>query len=82
MLRPGEGGRETHVQADPKGTALTTPSTTSIKTVAEYFKIGDGSTQDDARNSLSAFAREWKALSDRDKDDIRSGIADGTYDYA
>ncbi len=52
----------------------------TIKTVAEYFKIGDGTTNSqtgDPRNSLGAFAREWKALSDDDKAEIKDGIANG-----
>jgi hypothetical protein len=53
----------------------------SIKEVAEYFKVGDGTVSDDPRNSLTVFSREWKALDETDKTQIRDGIGNGTYDY-
>jgi hypothetical protein len=51
----------------------------SIKTVADFFKIGDGTTNSetgDPRNSLTAFSKEWKALTDEDKAEIKVGVAD------
>lgn len=47
----------------------------SIKQVADFFKIGDGTTADDPRNSLSAFSKEWKALSDAEKAEVKTMIA-------
>jgi hypothetical protein len=53
----------------------------SIKDVADFFKVGDGTVSTDARNSLSAFSKEWKALSEDEKAQIRNGIGDKSYDY-
>lgn len=55
--------------------------TASIKTVADFFKIGDGTVSADPRNSLTAFSKEWKALTDDEKAQIRDGIGDGSFDY-
>jgi hypothetical protein len=50
----------------------------SIKQVADFFKIGDGTTGEggDPRNSLTAFSKEWKELSDTDKAEIKAGVAE------
>jgi hypothetical protein len=53
----------------------------SIKDVADFFKIGDGTVSADPRNSLTAFSKEWKALSEDEKAAIRNGIGDKSYDY-
>lgn len=31
--------------------------------------------------TMSAFRTEWQALSDKDKNDLRNGIGDGTLSY-
>lgn len=54
---------------------MTTPTNagTSIKAVADFFRK-DGET-------LSDFSKQWKELSDKDKADLRNGIADGSLTY-
>lgn len=56
-------------------------SEATIKQVADYFKIGDGTVSTDPRNSLTSFSREWKQLSDEEKAQIRGGIGDRTFTY-
>lgn len=54
-------------------------ATVSIKQVADFFKIGDGTTSSDGgdpRNSLSSFSKEWNALTDDEKAEIKAGIAE------
>lgn len=53
----------------------------TIKQVADYFKIGDGTVAADPRNSLSAFGKEWRELPEDEKQQIRQGIGDGTLTY-
>lgn len=53
----------------------------TIKQVADFFKIGDGTVSADSRNQLTAFSREWKSLDEKSKEDIRNGIGDGTLNY-
>lgn len=53
----------------------------TIKQVADYFKVGDGTVSADPRNSLTKFSGEWKMLSDAEKEQIRNGIGDGTFTY-
>lgn len=53
----------------------------TIKAVADFFKIGDGTVSADSRNSLTAFGREWKALSDESKTQLKQGIGTGTLTY-
>ena len=31
--------------------------------------------------TMSDFSKDWKALPDRDRDDLKKGIGDGTLDY-
>lgn len=45
----------------------------SIKDIRDNLKI-EGET-------LKDFAATWKDLSDKDKDDVRKGIADGSMTY-
>jgi hypothetical protein len=45
----------------------------SLKQIADFFRK-DGET-------LSQFAEQWKALSDKDKTDIKAGIGDGSLTY-
>lgn len=47
--------------------------TVSIKDVMEYFGKGDG--------GLKGFQAEWKALTDKDKEQLKQGIGDGTLTY-
>lgn len=50
----------------------------TIKEVADFFKIGDGTTNPetgDPRNSLTAFSKEWKQLTDADKAEVKAGVA-------
>lgn len=53
----------------------------TIKQVADFFKIGDGKVSTDPRNSLTAFSKEWKELSDDEKTQLKQGIGDGTLTY-
>jgi hypothetical protein len=48
----------------------------SIKQVADYFKIGDGTVSADPRNSLTAFSKEWKALSAEEKEWFKTAIGE------
>lgn len=43
---------------------------TSLKDIAKYFNM-----------TLSEFSKEWRALTDKDKADIRGGFDDGTMNY-
>jgi hypothetical protein len=45
----------------------------SIKDVADYFRKGN--------QPLKEFTEEWKLLSDKDKEELKQGIGDGTLDY-
>jgi len=60
---------------------MTAPKVASITDVARFFKIGDGKVSTDERNSLSAFAKEWKDVPDESKAELRKGIGDGTLTY-
>lgn len=31
--------------------------------------------------TMAQFSKDWKALSEQDKDDLRKGIGDGSLDY-
>lgn len=53
----------------------------TIKQVADFFKIGGGKVSDDPRNSLTAFSHEWKALTDQDREQLKTGIGEGTFTY-
>lgn len=53
----------------------------TIKQVADFFKIGDGKVGDDPRNSLTAFAKEWKELPESSRGQFRVGIGSGTLTY-
>jgi hypothetical protein len=53
----------------------------TIKQVADFFKIGNGTVSDDVRNGLTAFAKEWKELSTDSKNQLKAGIGDGTLTY-
>jgi hypothetical protein len=44
---------------------------TTIKDIKDFFGY----------STLSEFSVDWKALSDRDKEQIRGGIDDGSFDY-
>ena len=43
----------------------------TVKVVKDFFE----------EKSISKFTAEWKELSEKDKDDIKKGIGDGTLDY-
>jgi len=58
-----------------------TVSKATITEVARFFKIGDGKVSTDPRNSLSAFAKEWKEVSEAGKTELRQGIGDGSLTY-
>jgi hypothetical protein len=45
----------------------------TLKDVMNYFKK-DGETTKD-------FTEQWKQLSDKDKDDLKKGLGDGTLNY-
>ena len=45
----------------------------SLSDVAKFFRRGN--------EPLSEFAKEWKALDDKSKEQIKKGIGDGTYNY-
>ena len=49
----------------------TQPAT--LKDVRDYFK--------QEGENLTDFGKEWKELSDKDKDDLKKGIGDGTFTY-
>jgi hypothetical protein len=53
----------------------------TIKEVAEFFKIGDGSVSADSRNSLSNFGKEWRELDEAGKTQLREGIGNGSLTY-
>lgn len=44
--------------------------------VFQYFS--EGKTND---YKMSAFRDDWNQLTDKDKEDLKSGIGDGTYNY-
>lgn len=48
----------------------------TLKQVAEYFRSGEGGYE-----SLSAFSKDWKLLSETDRAQIREGIGNGTLTY-
>lgn len=51
----------------------------SIKQIADFFQIGDGTKNaetGDPRNGLGSFAKEWKALSDEEKAEFKAGVAE------
>ncbi len=43
----------------------------TLKDISTFFGYG----------ALAAFAKDWKALDDKSKDQIKGGIKDGTFDY-
>jgi hypothetical protein len=43
----------------------------TIKDVKDFFGY----------SNTTVFAADWKRLSDKDKDDLRNGIGDGTFTY-
>lgn len=45
----------------------------SIKDVAEAVKV-EGET-------LSAFSKQWRELSEQDKEDLKKGVGDGSMTY-
>ena len=45
----------------------------TLKDVRDYFKR-DG-------EALTDFGKEWKELSDKDKDDLKRGLGDGSLTY-
>lgn len=45
----------------------------TLKQVADYFRLPG--------QTLKAFTEEWKALSDEDKDQLKSGLGNGTRTY-
>lgn len=51
--------------------ATKTPVEVPINTIRKFFGY----------TSATAFAHDWKLLSDRDKDQIRRGIGDGSLTY-
>jgi hypothetical protein len=46
-------------------------ATLTIKDMKEFFGY----------TKLADFSKDWKELSDKDKQDIRQGLADDTYNY-
>lgn len=46
-------------------------SPVTLKDMKDYFGYA----------KLSDFAADWKALSSQDKEDIKKGLSDGTYNY-
>lgn len=48
------------------------PEQFTLKDISKFFGY----------TSLSEFAKDWKQLDDRSKDQIKGGIQDGTFDYA
>lgn len=47
----------------------------TLKQIGDYFRQGDKS------YTLKGFADDWKLLSDKDKEDLKKGIGDGTLTY-
>lgn len=52
----------------------------TLKQIADFFIVPDANGK--RSGGLTAFAAEWKALTDKDKDQIKAGIGDSTYNYA
>ena len=48
-----------------------TNTTVTLKDLAKYFGYA----------KLSDFSKDWQTLTDQDKKDIKSGVADGTFNY-
>lgn len=51
----------------------------TIKQIMDYFNAD--LTAGDPRKTLKSFSAEWKALSDKDKVEIKEGLSDGTFTY-
>ena len=47
--------------------------TASIKDVADAVKVPG--------ESLSAFSKQWRELSDKDKEDLKTGVGNGSMTY-
>lgn len=45
----------------------------TLKQVADYFRLPG--------QTLKAFTEEWKALDDESKEQIKSGLGNGTFNY-
>lgn len=43
----------------------------TLKDIKDYFGY----------DNLTKFSKDWQRLSDKDKDDIRRGLENGTYTY-
>lgn len=49
------------------------PKAASIKDVSDAVKV--------TGESLSAFSKQWRELSDKDKEDLKKGVGDGSMTY-
>lgn len=47
------------------------PASPSLKDIKDLFGY----------STLSAFSKDWKQLSDKDKEQIKEGIGNGTFTY-
>ena len=45
----------------------------TLKTIADYFKLPG--------ETLKNFRDQWEALSDKDKEDLKNGLGNGTLTY-
>lgn len=49
-----------------------------LHSLADTYKYFKGADKD---YTLARFRKEWNALTDKDKAQIRQGLADGSYNY-